>query len=268
MSTKGAPMPKKEDDIVRNSMKLYAYLVCMAGLATYPEHTRMFRQKDLMFTRIQQATGLTNETIKLYLYYLEENNMVHYQGDYRFHYVSLYDDNGDKLTGKEFRKARLQEAKRVYGLRYKKEKTGVYLIPRPNPFIPIPEQTLEKLNEQFECSELELKLYMFCCSYHDTCLYKGQQYKKISFEMLREGLMKKDNSSNPNRQIRYALCFLKAIGLIDFIEGIDVNRKGAPVPSFKLKGVRYYVDYKIEDFVGQDGLSEKDFQEILERISK
>lgn len=37
-----APMPRREEDI-RNSMKLYTYLICISGLATYPDNTRMFR---------------------------------------------------------------------------------------------------------------------------------------------------------------------------------------------------------------------------------
>jgi hypothetical protein len=43
MATKGAPMPKKENEIVDNPMKLYSYLVCISGLAIYPDNTRMFR---------------------------------------------------------------------------------------------------------------------------------------------------------------------------------------------------------------------------------
>lgn len=268
MATKGAPMPKKEEDIVKNSMKLYSYLVCIAGLAAYPEHTRMFRQKDLMFTKIKKATGITNDTIKLYLYYLEENKMIEYRGNYRFNFVPSIDEKGNKLPVVEYRNARMEEAKRVYELRYKKEKDGVYLIPRPTPFIPIPEQTLEKLNNFFECSELELKLYLFCCSYHNDCEWKNSSYKYISFEMIRDGMKVKDSSSTANHQIRCALCFLKAIGLIDFSEGAAINRKNARIPSFKLKNVRYYIDYKIEDFVEDEGMSKEEFNEILKRISK
>lgn len=52
MSTKGAPMPKKEETIANNPMRLYSYLVCISGLASYPDNTRMFRQKNLMLTQI------------------------------------------------------------------------------------------------------------------------------------------------------------------------------------------------------------------------
>lgn len=78
----------------------------------------------------------------------------------------------------------------------------------------------------------------------------------------------KDTSSSANRQIRCALIFLKAIGLIDFSEGSIINRKNAEIPAFKLKGVKYYIDYKVEDFTEEEGISKEEFDEILKRISK
>lgn len=45
-----APMPKAQEDIKNNSMKLFSYLMCISGLADYPENTRMFRQKNLILT--------------------------------------------------------------------------------------------------------------------------------------------------------------------------------------------------------------------------
>jgi hypothetical protein len=47
-----APMPRRQDEIVDNPMKLYTYLVCIGGLAEYPENARMFRHRDLSFTKI------------------------------------------------------------------------------------------------------------------------------------------------------------------------------------------------------------------------
>jgi len=38
-----APMPKKEREIASNPMKLYTYLVCISGLAAYPDNTRIFQ---------------------------------------------------------------------------------------------------------------------------------------------------------------------------------------------------------------------------------
>jgi hypothetical protein len=45
-------MPRNKETIVDNPMKLYTYLVCIGGLAEYPENARMFRHKDLSFTKI------------------------------------------------------------------------------------------------------------------------------------------------------------------------------------------------------------------------
>jgi hypothetical protein len=42
MSTLGAPMPKKESDLIDTKLVLYTYLVCLSGLALYPPNTRMF----------------------------------------------------------------------------------------------------------------------------------------------------------------------------------------------------------------------------------
>lgn len=264
MATKGAPMPKKEEDIVNNSMKLYTYLVCISGLATYPSNTRMFRQKNLMFTEIKKATGLTNDTVKLYLYYLEQNHMIRYQGKYKFQPLDISLDN--EISAKEYRRLCLEQAKETWVLRYKNEKDGVYHIPRPDPFIPIPEQTLQKLNEFFECSELELKLYLWCCDYKSDCEYYKKDLKAVSFEMIRDSFKLKDNSSLVNKQIRMALLFLKAIGLIDFIEGTAINRKNAKVPVFKIKTVNYYIDYDISDFTKDELITEEEFLEILKRI--
>lgn len=263
MSTKGAPMPKKEDDIVNNSMKLYAYLVCIAGLAAYPENTRMFRQKDLMFTKIKKATGITNDTVKLYLYYLEENRLIKYRGEYQFNFVTA-----DNMNHVEYRAARLAEAKRVFELRYKNEKQGVYHIPRPNPYIPIPEQTLEKLNNFFQCSELEIKLYLYCAAYQDLCSYQGIACKPITFEDIREDFQLKGTGSDINKQIRMSLLFLCAIGLIDYTEGIIINRKNAKISCFKLKSVKYYVEYDVKDFSCEKTITEDEKKAILERISK
>jgi hypothetical protein len=115
-----------------------------------------------------------------------------------------------------------KEISRVWNIR-KKEREGVYLIPRPNPYTPIPEQTLESLVKQFKCSEEEIQIYLFCAAHHDQCIYLNQDYKVITFDMIKGSLEKKNSSSYKNSDIRKALCFFKAIGLIDFIEGTIRN---------------------------------------------
>lgn len=140
-------MPKKENKIVDNPMKLYTYLVCISGLATYPEHTRMFRQHDLMLTKIKDATGITDKTVKLYMFYLERDGLIKYQGDCKFDFINIVESNYSKSS--EYRKAAQNHAQEVWKMRNKTEKSGIYYIPRPNPYTPIPESTLEKLNIVF-----------------------------------------------------------------------------------------------------------------------
>ena len=89
MATKGAPMPKREQQLKDNPMKLYTYLVCLSGLAAYPDNTRIFRQKNLVFTKIESAIHITRETVKLYLYQLELSGLIEYGGDHKFKPFSL-----------------------------------------------------------------------------------------------------------------------------------------------------------------------------------
>lgn len=85
--------------------------------------------------------------------------------------------------------------------------------------------------------------------------------------MIKGGLEKKNSSSYKDRDIRMGLCFLKAIGLIDFTEGTIRSQKGAIIPSFKLNSVKFYVNYEVKEFKKDELLSEDEYFEILNRIS-
>lgn len=182
-----APMPKNDEEIRNNSMKLFAYLTTISGLTDYPSNTRMFRQKDLMLTKIKEATGITDKTVKLYMYYLEQNNLIVYSGlsnskkdvFFDFEKISLYDY--DKIS--DYKKDLQKYSFEIWKNRNKKEnKNGVYHIPRPTPFILIPEITLQKLNEDFQITELEMDLYLLMCKYKDVCAINKQSYKFITYE--------------------------------------------------------------------------------------
>jgi hypothetical protein len=67
--------------------------------------------------------------------------------------------------------------------------------------------------------------------------------------------------------IRKALLFLKAIGLIEYQEGLVPNRKGAPIPSFKIKEVNYYISYTLESFNNEVVETNEELKEIYQRIS-
>lgn len=268
MKKSSAPMPKEEKDIC-NPMKLYTYLICISGLATYPENTRMFRHKNLALTKIKETIGITDKTTKLYLYQLEQQQLVLYRGQIKY---LTEEERGDilnkikNITSQAVKERKYNELAGavIWKKRNKEEKNGVYYIPRPNRWMPIPEVTLEKLNETFGCSELELKIYLLCCSYKDMCDYSGAPMKIITFENIRDALKIKKKDGNINKEIRRALLFLKGIGLIDYQEQSLSNLKGARIPCFKLKQVNYYINYTIQKL--EEKQNDIDWQMIIERI--
>lgn len=256
----GAAMPAKEDNIRKNSMKLYAYLVCLANPCD--EKNRLFKHKDLNFTKIKEATGITNKTVKLYFYFLEQNYLISYQGNDKFEYIN----ENDYKTKAEYSKAIQEEAIRVWKIRNENKNT-YYRIPVPSPFTKIPEVTLFKLNQEYKANELEMKLYVLCCHYRDFCLQYKKAYKALTYEHIRDCFDITDDSRN-NSAIRKALYFLKGIGLINFTEGEYFNAKGAKIPSFKLTDVEYYIEFNYEDFKKEDYITEKDWEDLKERFLK
>lgn len=266
-----APMPRKEEDI-KSSMKLYTYLVCISGLATYPENTRMFRHKNLILTHILKAIGITDKTAKGYLYQLEKRGLVIYNGEIKD--SSLTDDELKSIEEKVKKKsAGAQETERekligalLWKKRNQKEKDGVYYIPRPNIWTPVPEKTLQQLNEVFNCSEEEMKIYLLCCNYRDICSFEGKKFKNLTFEYVRDALGKKDNSSILDQKIRRALIFLKGIGLIEYTEKLVCNAKGFSRPCFKLEEVYYYINYEIQTV--QEDVEDQDLKEVIDRINE
>lgn len=260
-----APMPRNKEVIVDNPMKLYTYLVCIGGLAEYPENARMFRHKDLSFTKIQRATGITNDTVKLYMFYLEQRGLIKYKGGHKFDTFGIAKRGYENI--KDYRAAAIKNAKEVWKKR-NTEKTSVYIIPRPTPWTPIPEITLEKLNKDFEVSELELKIYLICCSIRDLCVRENQSYKTLTLEDFRDFLgvaLHQDIDA----KIRHALYFYKGIGLLEFEECYYSNSRGAKIPVFKISEVYYYIDNRAE-ILDQDlkDFTEEQKEEVRLRIRK
>jgi hypothetical protein len=258
-----APMPKAEEEIKNNSMKLFAYLMTIAGLADYPENTRMFRQKNLILTHIYNATGITDKTVKLYMYYLEENGLIVYKGEHKFDFSKFCISNYEKF--KDYRADIVTYSADIWKLR-KKEKDSVYLIPRPMPFTPVPEITLTQLNEDFHISELELKVYLFCCKYRDECVKTGKSYKAMTYEDFRTILDLKSHH-DVNKEIFLALAFLEKLQLISYTIGYISNEKGAKIPCFKITEVGYYIGEPLIEFGKDEMLTEKEVM-VLHELNK
>lgn len=271
-----AAMVKDEDDIKRNSMKLYSYLLCIAGKE--PAGTgRLFQQKNLVLTQIKKYTNLEPKTIKLYLYELETNGLIEFRGPAKFTRVDhsqCYTTNSKgerKLNKTQLRKLKEQEAFSTWKLR---ERNDYYRIPRPERYTPIPEITLDKLNKNFGCSELEYKTYVLCCAYRDIQveLYGGTS-KQITYESFREAIGQMNNRTVINKQIKAALYFLKGVGLIDFKTGFYYNTKGAKIECFELIQVNYYSDeediiWEETDFLELDDSTKTEIQDRLNAICK
>lgn len=262
-----APMPRSEKVITNNPMKLYSYLVCLAGVAKYPENTRMFRQKNLVLTQIYRVTGITDKTVKLYMYYLEQNCLISYSGTHKFQSFDKQKYIKEGKLSPEYRKDLMEYTAKVWKLR-KQEKDAIYYIPRPNPYTPIPEETLDRLQQDFNVTELELKLYLLCCSYRDECEYYGKTYKAITFEQLRDILGYKLDSKT-DADLRRGLAFLKGINLIDYHMGYYNNSKGAKIPCFKILEVDYYIGKQLNETDWADEIISEQEREILkDRIVK
>lgn len=262
-----AAMIKDEEDIQKNSMKLYSYLLCIAGKDLYSDG-RIFQHKNLVLTEIQRCTGLQPKTIKLYLYELEMNGLIIFNGEEKFQYVykeNFIDENTNKLNKTNFRKAKEREAFRIWRLRNKKD---YYKIPRPRYYTPIPEITLEKLNTIFELNELEFKLYILCCAYRDIQVEKfNGKNKSISYESLKDFLNIKDTGNLYNKKIKTALYLLKGIGLIDFENTYYLNKKMSKIECFKLKEVCYYVKYTEKEIKEKEDVADLDIiKEIEDRL--
>lgn len=268
-----APMPRKEDEI-NQPMKFYCYLICLSGVATYPPNTRIFQQKDLCLAKIYKAIKISDKAVKSYLYLLEHSQMVEYRGGVKelteeeeepiFKKLEGLDKNSDKYK---------TQLSYLYGAaiwkkRNKEEKNGYYYIKRPDPWTPIPEGTIQDLNEHFACTELELKLYIACVGYQDLCCHQGKNFKNITFAGVREafGYSKK---SATDAMIRRALMFLKELGLINYQEILLVNQKNAPIPAFKINKVEYYIEYEIQTLKDKaENTADEDFIEVSKRILK
>lgn len=142
-----APVPRDEEDL-KKPMKLYTYLICISGLANYPPNTRMFRQKNLCPTAIYKAIGITDKTVKQYLHLLEEQGLVLYKGEIKYLSEEEVEQIHEKLKKNNVSKGSYQNkydseyGAMIWKKRNKKERNGVYYIPRPDIWTPIPENTI------------------------------------------------------------------------------------------------------------------------------
>lgn len=262
-----AAMVKKEEDIKKNSLKLYSYFLCIGGKE--PGGTgRIFQHRDLQLKEIKRCTGLDPKTVKVYLYELETNGLVFFKGGQHFKTINELDymDENGNINKKELYNAKLKEAAEVW-----KQRKGVsyYRIERPKEYTPIPEITLEKLNKVFNFTELEMKIYVLCCAYRDIQSdFCNGKNKVLRYEDIKDVLEIKDTGGAGSRKIKKTLFLLSAIGLIKFQTGYYINLHGKKIECFDLEEVYYYVKYDESKWSEEDCIETKEVAERLSGITK
>lgn len=227
-------MPADFNLIASNSMKLFSYLSLISKPISSPENIRMFQHKNLVLSNIQKATGITDKTVKFYLYHLEKEGLVQYKGggrrssnDKQTSHIHLQQESTESYQ--DFVVRLKSESFRVWKERNKKEKEGIYHIPQFSPCLLIPEVILKKLQP---ASELDLKLYMVCC-----CYQLEQDNQHLTLEQLRKILGYTQNTAN-NNAIRQSFCFLQEKDLFEFEEQQYTNSRGTKIPCFEIKGIQ------------------------------
>lgn len=247
---------KKSDDIflnyenniyTRKYIKFYFYLVCLSDFNAKFTGTKVFKQRDILPNKIKEKLKLDPKTIKKYLYQLEKDKMISYNGKTKIETIDVNEikdeikqeikkNKIEILTEKAFETEVINRACiQLWNIRNKSEKQAEYYIKLPE--WSIPEKTLFFLNEENKCSELELKLYFLCNNYNNK---KNEDFYFLTFKEIKEILQIKHTGSNSNKDIREALLFLKNLGLINFIEILTPNIHGKNIPCFKVQEVKYY----------------------------
>lgn len=215
------PVISEDEQIQKNSMKLYVYLVSISRFEGRNK-PRAFSQKDFSINKIHTITGLHDTTIKKYWRILEDNGLVVYQGP------KIY------ATEQKEWEAKFMERK--------KNKSGFYLLPKREPYRIIPRETVEKLRDKsLEVSEQEVKLYFLLANMQEHFCYLKSIDREFTIADLRIllGLKKEDKN---NKSIFQSLHWLKELQLIDYEIRKESNNLGGKDTFFELKQVNYYTD--------------------------
>lgn len=213
-----------------NYIKLYGYLVTISGFSIFSDNLKTFKQKNLILTDIKNKTSLADKTVKLYLYYLEELNLIVYKGEAQFNFLK----EEDFSSSAEYHGAILKEACSTWKER-QKEKNSDYYINQPNTYVPISELTFLYLTEKANIDNLQLGLYLYL--YRNNL--KENLDKEITYEKIRDAFSLKKHTDT-HKHIYNALCALQNYGLIKFTPQSTRNSKGAEIPAFKITEVNYY----------------------------
>ncbi len=217
------PVVSDNEQVQKNSMRLYIYLINLSHFCG-KNKPREFSQRDFTVNNIHEALGMHQSTIKKYWKILEDNGLIKYEGSQVF---SQNQKDWDK-----------------YFTERKKNKAGFYTIPKREPYRIIPRETINKMQNQLEVSEIELKLYLLLANMQEHFCFMGTTDRSFTLADLRE-LLKMSKQVKNNKEIYLALLWLKEIGAIDFSYKEENCNTGDNFKVFTLNNVAYYLKSSI-----------------------
>lgn len=245
----GLPVVSENEQVQKNSMRLYIYLVSISNFCG-KDKPREFMQNDFSVNKIHLILGMHAETIKKYWKILEENNLVQYQGP-----------NGGAANAKIYNQ---KEWNKIFIAR-KNYSSGFYKLPKGDLYRIIPRETIDKMQHTFLVDELELKLFLLLANMQEHFCYLKPPERLFTLQDLRV-LLKLSKKVENNKKIIQALLWLEKLRLIEYELLPDITNLKTKKYCFNLKSVNYYTDGgEIEQIISSDG-EEKLSQEIKDTI--
>lgn len=219
----GLPVVSENEQVQKNSMRLYVYLI---SISTFQgkDRPRTFTQRDFTINKIHTLLEMHAKTVQKYWKLLEDNGLIKYEGP-----------SSRAETQTEWDKAFMER---------KKNKTSFYTIPKtPHGYIYriMPRETLEKIQNEFAVSELELKLYLLLANMQEHFCYMSSPERIFNLSDLRE-LLKLSKKVENNKAILMGLLWLEKLNLIEYKVFYEENNLGEQCACFNLIAVNYYTD--------------------------
>ena len=237
----GVATMSAHSDILKNSQKLFNYLVCLAG---NPPNTqkRVFQHKNVNISQIYRTIGISTNSIKKYWCDLERNGKIVYgnNGQCPEEEAELLNQllNGRttyELTEKEY----FDIWKQLWTAR-KSRPCEYYEVRAGCKNRKIPTETLKILNEALKITEQDMKLYQFLLTYREVGIKK--MYKTFNFSMMDlRNFLEKRKEKKTHISIYKSLLLLKEYGLINFEERYELNSRNVKIKHYLLTDVSFYV---------------------------
>lgn len=237
------PIVSNNEDVQRNSMRLYVYLVSISSF-NGRNKARTFSHKDFTVNKIKDILHMHPTTIKKYWKILEENGLIKYEGPIRLN-LSWDDDF----------------------MQRKKDGATYYTIPKKEPYRIIPKETIDNIQKKWAVDELELKVYLLLAELQERFCYLSTPEREFSIKDLRELLKLSKNTIN-NKKISIALNWLCKLNLVDYKIIERKTNLGETFYSFLLNQVNYYTDGgEAKKYLNSESsvLSEEIKRDILEK---